>query len=172
MQASDFKDILNQSDSLIKFAQDISQIGGQCIIVGGSVRDIFLGMTSKDLDIEVHGISEIQLEQILGRHAKFKSVGRSFKVWKCRFKGTQEEIDCSIPCNEMGEPRPHIGFQAAAQRRDFTMNSLGYHIQSQTILDPLNGQKDLKERIIWMTGPSQMQHDPLRFSVRTVCSPL
>ena len=43
------------------------------------------------------------------------------------------------------------------------MNSLGYHIQNQTILDPLNGQKDLKERIIRMTGPSQMQHDPLRF---------
>ena len=163
MQAPDLKDILNSSESLIKFAENISQLGGDCIVVGGTVRDLFLNSRAKDLDIEVHGITVEQLEQTLRQYARFKSVGRSFRVWKCRFEGTSVDIDCSIPFNEKGEPCPHIGFSAAAKRRDFTMNSMGYHIQKQTLLDPFDGQKDIQDRIIRMTGTTQMLSDPLRF---------
>ena len=163
MQSSHIKDILNLPDALLCFAQDIHSQHGQCIIVGGTIRDILLGAVPKDLDIEIHGMSPQALERTLRKHARFKVVGRSFTVWKCRFEGIKDEIDISIPCNTHGEAIPNIGFEQAALRRDFRMNAMGYHIHNQSILDPLNGQRDIQDRIIRMTGHAQLLHDPLRF---------
>ena len=163
MQAEHIKDLLDIPISLIHFAQAVHQNKGQCVIVGGTIRDILRTIPPKDLDIEVHGITPQVLEAILQKHARFKSVGKSFTVWKCRFEGIKDDIDISIPCNMHGEPVPDIGFEQAAERRDFRMNAIGFNIHSQTILDPLNGVQDIQDRIIRMTGPEQLLHDPLRF---------
>ena len=40
-----------------RIAQEVQPLGGSVYYVGGCVRDRLLGRESKDLDIEVHGVT-------------------------------------------------------------------------------------------------------------------
>ena len=42
-------------EKVLELASVIKQAGGQALLVGGSVRDMMWGKTSKDFDIEVSG---------------------------------------------------------------------------------------------------------------------
>ena len=44
-----------------RIAQQVQPLGGSVYYVGGCVRDRLLGRESKDLDIEVHGVTPQQL---------------------------------------------------------------------------------------------------------------
>ena len=48
-----------------KIATDIAKEKGRAYFVGGYVRDLLLKRESKDIDIEVHGLSSEKLEAIL-----------------------------------------------------------------------------------------------------------
>jgi len=53
------------------------------IIIGGFVRDKFLNIDSKDIDIEVYGISSFdKLESLLKEFGSVNRVGKSFGVCK------------------------------------------------------------------------------------------
>ena len=71
-----------------------------CLLVGGFVRDHLLGIESKDLDIEVYGLSYAQIADALRRHHRVDLVGRSFGVVK-----VGNEIDISSPRSGLGESR-------------------------------------------------------------------
>ena len=47
-------------------AEAVARAGGRAVIVGGYVRDRLLGIDSKDLDIEVFGLSQDDLAHLLG----------------------------------------------------------------------------------------------------------
>src|SRR6185312_5184339 len=49
---------------------------------GGCVRDALLGITHKDFDLEVYGVSYEQLEKALSAHGRVDLVGKSFGVIK------------------------------------------------------------------------------------------
>ena len=51
-------------DICLKLARKVKENGGRAFYVGGYVRDVFLNKISKDIDIEVHGISEEELVEI------------------------------------------------------------------------------------------------------------
>jgi len=48
------------------------------------------------------------------------------------------------------------------RRRDFTINAIAHHLQSQTLIDPLQGKEDLEARLIKMVSPANLRDDPLR----------
>ena len=48
-----------------KIAEYVKEAGGRTFYVGGFVRDRFLGIDNKDVDIEVHGIRPEALFEIL-----------------------------------------------------------------------------------------------------------
>ncbi|MGV3753962.1 MAG: tRNA nucleotidyltransferase, partial [Verrucomicrobiota bacterium] len=50
----------------------------EAYLVGGCVRDWFLGLPQKDFDVEVFGITYEQLESALSRWGRVDLVGRSF----------------------------------------------------------------------------------------------
>ena len=54
----------------------------ECLLVGGFVRDRLLGIASKDIDIEVYGLSYDRIVEVLGPHHNVDLVGRSFGVVK------------------------------------------------------------------------------------------
>ena len=56
----------------------------------------------------------------------------------------------------------NLDFKTASSRRDFTINSMGYDVQSKKVLDPFNGQKDLKNKILRAVDSQKFQEDPLR----------
>lgn len=141
------------------------------IIVGGFIRDFLLQIESKDIDIEIYGISSLdKLEEILQEFGNVNSVGKSFGV--CKLSYANYEIDFSLPRedNKIGlghkgfhvSTNKHLDFKDAAVRRDFTINSMGYDILNKTLLDPFNGIKDLQNKTLNAVNENTFIEDPLR----------
>jgi tRNA nucleotidyltransferase (CCA-adding enzyme) len=142
-------------------------------LVGGCVRDHILGLTPKDLDIEVYGMSYAELEQVLQKHGKVDLVGKSFGVIKLSLPGEKAPYDFSLARrdNKMPDKAGHKAFKIdidssiteaeGAARRDLTINSLMYDPRTSEILDYYGGLNDLKERRLKHTSP-QFAEDPLR----------
>ena len=143
----------------------------KAIIVGGSVRDHFLGKPIKDYDIEVYGLESLkQLETILSKYGSVNLVGRSFGVLKFTHEG--EEYDFSFPREERKVDRGHRGFdvttdggldyETAARRRDFTINAIGYDVTSGVFIDPFGGMADLEAGVLRHIDERTFVEDPLR----------
>jgi tRNA nucleotidyltransferase (CCA-adding enzyme) len=138
-------------------------------LAGGCVRDALLGLTPKDFDVEVQGITFDRLHRVLAPFGATDVVGRSFGVIKLRLAGA--EYDFSLPRRESKTGAGHRGFSItpdpelsdadAAARRDFTINSLTCDPFTGEIFDPHGGQSDLRDRILRHTSPAFVE-DPLR----------
>ena len=70
----------------LNFFRDVKKMNGIAYIVGGYVRDKILGIINKDIDIEVFGLSEEVLEEILKKYGNFKKVG-NFEIYLCNCSG-------------------------------------------------------------------------------------
>ncbi|MGI6225468.1 MAG: CCA tRNA nucleotidyltransferase [Peptococcales bacterium] len=146
----------------------LSKKGAKCFYVGGYVRDYLLGLTPKDIDIEVHGISPEELVDVLSFFGKVDVVGKSFGV--LRVSGL--DVDFSQPRTEIKngtghkdfkvEINPFLPLEDAARRRDFTINSMMMEALSGKIIDPFSGQEDLKNKILRCVDPLTFGEDPLR----------
>ncbi len=145
----------------------VANASGHAFLVGGCVRDALLGLPSKDIDIEVFGLDEEVLKNLLQENYTLIEVGKSFGV----FKILGGNIDISLPRLESKTGSGHKGFtvygdphltpEKAALRRDFTMNSILWDFKSGELIDPYRGREDLKRNILRHTGP-QFPEDPLR----------
>ncbi len=154
-----------------KIFDKLDKSNAKVIIVGGYVRDSLLKIDSKDIDIEVYGISSFkQLENILQEFGDVNIVGKSFGVCKLQFAGF--DLDFSLPRsdNKTGlghrgfevEVNPNLDFKTAASRRDFTINAIGYDVKEKKLLDPFNGLKDLETKILRYINKNSFREDPLR----------
>lgn len=141
------------------------------IIVGGYIRDKLLKIESTDIDIELYGIQSFnKLEKILEEFGSVNSIGKSFGVCKLTLKNleidfTLPRIDNKISSGHKGfniEVQSDLKFEDAAIRRDFTINSIGYDVIENKILDPYNGQKDLKTKTLKAVSFKTFSEDPLR----------
>ncbi len=141
------------------------------IIVGGYIRDKLLNLDSKDIDIELYNLDSLDLlDNILCEFGTLSSVGKSFGV--CKLKYRDLDLDFSLPRIDNKIESGHRGFsvntfknmdfKTAASRRDFTINSIGYDVNSKTLLDPHNGLYDLKEKILRAVDIGKFDEDPLR----------
>jgi tRNA nucleotidyltransferase/poly(A) polymerase len=147
----------------------VQAAGGQPLIVGGAVRDMLLGHTPKDLDIEVYRLEVERLGAVLAPFGRLDAVGRSFGVLKLRTPAGQE-FDFALPRRESKVGAGHRGFlaapdptmtpQEAAARRDFTINAMALTPDGQ-VLDFFGGQADLRDRILRHTTAA-FAEDPLR----------
>jgi tRNA nucleotidyltransferase (CCA-adding enzyme) len=96
-------------------------------------------------------------------------VGKSFGILKVT--SGVETFDVSLPRRESKEgrghkdfvstPDPHMRYEEAAARRDFTINTIGFDCDASQFLDPFNGRKDLQDRILCATS-HHFEEDPLR----------
>lgn len=150
-----------------------SQRSGQALLVGGCVRDGILGITPKDLDLEVFGIPEDQIEPLLSTCGTVRRVGRAFPVWKVWNEATGQglAVDVALPRRETKVGAHHTDFSVtldpfmsfceAAYRRDFTMNAMGWDMLKGELLDPFRGQEDLKNGVLRHVS-GHFAEDPLR----------
>ena len=91
--------LLHISSELNKIAKAIADSKGRGILVGGAVRDHFLDQRiSKDLDLEVFGLSIQELESVLQEFGNIHAAGKSFGVLK--LKTPTAEYDFSLPRRE------------------------------------------------------------------------
>ena len=152
-------------------SQVLKRHHAKAMVVGGSVRDHFLELPSKDYDIEVYGLETMdELEEILSSFGSVNLVGKSFGVLKFVHNG--EEYDFSFPRQESKVTKGHKGFEVevdgsldfkmAAKRRDFTVNALGYAIEEKHFIDPFGGLDDIKKKQLRHIDDETFIEDPLR----------
>ena len=138
---------------------------GYAYFVGGMVRDMVLSSPIKDVDIEVHGLSEEQLMHILQKFGFVDLVGKSFGV--LRLHGM--DIDWSLPRADSAGRKPTVAIDPfmpidlALARRDVTMNAMAVHTTSQELIDPFDGLKDIENGILRSPNIDFFAQDPLRF---------
>lgn len=149
-------------------AQKIKDAGGRALVVGGFVRDMYMSRVSKDLDVEVYGLSLDQLETVLRQFGTVETVGKAFGV----FKVHGLNLDISVPRRDSKngtghrgftvEPDPSMSVTDAARRRDLTMNSIALDPLTGEVFDPFNGRKDIADKVLRATDVKTFGEDPLR----------
>lgn len=164
-----------------KIAIAVCQTAGKIYLVGGGVRDAFLGLQPKDYDFLVTGIHVAKLTSILAAipGARVDAVGKSFGVLKVTLKGErmvcpqgepgcgcQDEadvtFDVALPRTERSTGTGHKDFEVNCDpnlsveedlaRRDFTMNAVARELGSGIVVDPFGGQEDIRDRVIRTVG--------------------
>lgn len=156
-------------DQLRRLLKDVPYLA-RSFLVGGCVRDALLGISNKDFDVEVYGVSYDQLEQVLKPFGRVDLVGKAFGVIK--FKAETGDLwDFSIPRRDSKVDVGHTGFfvkfdgeispKEAASRRDFTINALMFDPRTGEYLDFYDGREDLKKRLLRHTSSAFIE-DPLR----------
>ena len=124
---------------------EINKSGGQCVIIGGWLRDRLLSIPISpiaDIDIEVFGLPYDQLHATLLNY-KIENCYPKFGIVKLR------HMDFSLPRTEIfiGKKyndflitlNPNLTFEQAARRRDFSVNAIGWNPLTNKIFDPFNG---------------------------------
>ena len=133
----------------------------RCYIVGGAVRDELLGLPVKDRDYVVVGSTAAAM-----RARGFKPVGRDFPVFL--HPQTHEEYALARTERKSGHGYAGFSFHAAPEvtleddlaRRDLTINAMA-RADDGALVDPFNGQADLKNRVLRHVGPAFVE-DPVR----------
>lgn len=151
-----------------KIAEVIHENGGETYFVGGFVRDRLLGKESKDIDIEIHGLTVQELEKVLSSFGKVEHIGAQFGILMIRGL----DIDFCLPRKETKtgdkhtdfdvEVDPYIGTLLASKRRDFTINSIMENVLTGEIIDHFDGRSDLQKGLIRMVVEQTFQEDSLR----------
>ena len=149
------------------------EMGVECYVVGGYVRDIFLERPSNDIDVVVVGSGidvASALKQRLGRRAHL-SVFRNFGTAQVKkdeleieFVGARRESyshDSRKPVVEDGT------LEDDQNRRDFTINAMAICLNKSRfgeLVDPFNGIADLEDGIIATPLDPEItfSDDPLR----------
>src|SRR5687767_5148812 len=93
-------------------AAKVRDAGGRALIVGGWVRDQLRGHPSKDIDLEIFGIPQERLPELLAPFGEVHAVGQSFPVYKVVGIGDRGSgIDVALPRRESKKGRGHKGFE-------------------------------------------------------------
>lgn len=157
--------ILQMYPLMNSIVDKIVQGGGRVFLVGGAVRDLFLGLAIKDLDCEIHNLSIDQLETILKTVGPVSLVGKIYGVLRVH----NLDVDWSVPRKDAGGRKPKVEFdvyltiEQAFRRRDLTMNAMGIDLKTFELIDPFNGLEDLNNKILRTPDAELFVEDPLRF---------
>ena len=133
----------------------------QTYLVGGGVRDKLLGLPVKDRDWVVVG-SDVDEMVSLG----FKPVGKDFPVFL--HPKTHEEYALARTERKTGKgykgftvfADPSVTLEQDLLRRDLTINAIA-ETQDGELIDPFNGQADLKNKLLRHVSPAFLE-DPVR----------
>lgn len=145
--------------------------GVRAFVIGGYVRDCFLGRPSKDIDIVVEG-SGIDLAQKVGETVRSTvSVFRNFGTAMLRYHGVEIEFVGARKESYRRDSRKPIvedgTLEDDQQRRDFTINAMAFSLQEENygeLVDPFGGIRDLDKGIIRtpLDPDTTYSDDPLR----------
>ncbi len=143
----------------------IEKRGYTALIVGGAVRDFLMQRPVPDIDLAtdmpMDQLSRLFLSSDIGRSKDFGILGieykgEHFEISEMTRKGVHSKRNAS------GEQKEML-FSADARRRDFTINAMAMD-RAGMILDPLEGQVDIENKIIrTVREPDRVfNDDPLR----------
>jgi tRNA nucleotidyltransferase (CCA-adding enzyme) len=156
--------------ALVKIAgQDAGESGQELYIVGGVVRDLFLGRANFDFDLVVEG-DAIALAQKLAKesqakltiHSRFgtaKLLYPDFSIDMATARRETYSRPGALPTVEPGSLRDDL------IRRDFSINAMALHLNPQQfgkLIDLYHGRDDLEHRLIKILHANSFVDDATR----------
>jgi poly(A) polymerase len=144
---------MTNRQSAIKIVKVLRRNGCQALLAGGCVRDMLLGRPAKDYDVA----TDARPPQITGLFKRTLQVGAKFGVIIVLDDGKQVEVATfrSEQSYADGRHPDSVTFTDASEdaaRRDFTINGMFYDPLEKKVIDFVEGQADLKKKIIRTIG--------------------
>src|SRR6516162_4744157 len=143
--------------------------GHELALVGGSVRDVFLGRGPGDLDLTTDARPEQVLKLAEGWADTVWEIGIAFGTVGLRKGSTICEITTYRSERYRPESRkPDVAYGTSLEedlsRRDFTVNAMAVRLPSLELTDPFGGLADLRDKVLRTPGRPQdsFTDDPLR----------
>ena len=146
-------------------------MGVEAYVVGGYVRDHYLGRPSTDIDVVVVG-SGVAVAEELGRVLQAKvTIYRTYGTAMLRWQGTEVEFVGARRESYSPESRnPQVepgSLEDDQRRRDFTINAMAWSLNRDSfgqLVDPFEGMYDLEDCIIRTPCDPEktFSDDPLR----------
>ena len=147
------------------------ELGVRAFVIGGYVRDCFLGIPNDDIDIVVEGSGIALAEAVAAKCGAKVSVFRNFGTAMLKYRGMEVEfVGARKESYDRNSRKPVVEdgtLEEDQLRRDFTINAMAFSLQADdygALVDPFGGIRDLAAGIIRTPlDPEQTySDDPLR----------
>lgn len=153
----------------VELGKRFSDSGHELALVGGPVRDAFLGRTAPDIDCTTSANPDQILQIVKPLSSAHWDIGRAFGTIGARFGEDTVEITTYRSDQYNADSRkPEVAFGKDLTedlfRRDFTINAMALRLPEKTFVDPFNGLEDLLAGVIRTPGKPEdsFSDDPLR----------
>lgn len=154
MNTQILKEIIKKDFVLNIIAQHFDN---EIYLVGGAVRDIFMGkeeFLDRDLIVTDEDARTFSLKVADVLDGKFIPLDEENKIYRIVLKDKQNFLDITNPVEN--------SLEKDIARRDLRVNSIAVNIKSGEIYDPLNGVKDIENKILNVVKEENFTDDPLR----------
>ena len=162
-------DELAASPHIARLASVFAASGHELALVGGPVRDAFLGRTLHDLDFTTDATPDEILALVKPISDAHWDIGRAFGTIGARIDGHTIEITTyrsDVYDGETRKPVVEFGSTLAGDllRRDFTVNAMALRLPGRVLVDPSGGVEDLVAHRLTTPGAPEVSFgdDPLR----------
>lgn len=164
------KELFNQYISsdikshILKITRTYLDAGYECWIVGGPVRDLFLGLSPKDIDFATN----CPLEVTKTLFASVIPTGEDHGTLTIHIDGENYEVTRYRKDVNTDGRRATIEYAETIQedvlRRDLTVNAIGFNPITGEVKDPTGGMEDFNNKVLRFVGKAEdrIQEDQLR----------
>ncbi|HWL66487.1 MAG TPA: CCA tRNA nucleotidyltransferase [Actinomycetota bacterium] len=169
MDRSSLSGLLDPSSVAMQVARAFEAAGHSLYLVGGPVRDAWLGRTAVDLDFSTDATPERSRAVVEPLASAVWLQGIEFGTVGAAIDGVHMEITTfRTERYEPGSRHPDVDFTSDVEidlsRRDFTINAMAIRLPDGSAVDPFGGAKDLAARVIRtpLDPQASFTDDPLR----------
>ncbi|MDD7804911.1 MAG: polynucleotide adenylyltransferase PcnB [Endozoicomonas sp. (ex Botrylloides leachii)] len=165
------------SDNALKVLNRLTSQGHDAYLVGGCIRDMYLGLQPKDFDVATSATPEevrqlFRNSRVIGRRFKLVHIlfGRE-TIEVATFRANHSANDASVSDRSQHSASGRIlrdnvygSMEDDALRRDFTINALYYDSRNFTVIDYCGGINDLHAKQLRLIGDARLRYheDPVR----------
>ncbi|MDE2409266.1 MAG: CCA tRNA nucleotidyltransferase [Actinomycetales bacterium] len=160
---------LTSGELFLRLGRIFSDAGHELALVGGPVRDAFLGRKAPDLDFTTSALPDETIKILKGNVDAWWDIGKEFGTIGARIGDDTVEIT-TYRADEYDETsrKPLVAFgkslEADLFRRDFTVNAMALRLPDKVFVDPTNGLQDLLDGVLKTPIEPEISFsdDPLR----------
>ncbi len=137
----------------MRLSQRFTAAGHEFALVGGPVRDAFLGIPANDMDFTTSARPDETLALLNEAGASTWDIGREFGTIGASYQGVTVEVTTYRSDEYDPDSRkPQVAFgdtlEGDLTRRDFTVNAMAVRLPSLELVDPCGGLQDIVDGLL------------------------